>query len=106
MQIQVNSDNTSKIGATTVSDTEERIRERLSRFSERLTRVEVHLRDLDGSDTVTSEGLEATLEARPAGQQPLAVSHRAENVSEAVNGALSKLTSRLESSFGKADRVR
>ena len=101
MQVQVNSDNAVKIGADAIADTETRVRERLDRFASRLTRVEVHLRDHDGPDTQTEDGLEAMIEVRPAGQQPLSASHRARRVEEAVTGALSKVTSRLDTTFGK-----
>jgi hypothetical protein len=105
MQVQVNSDNTTKFGVTTIEDTEARIRERLDRYSARLTRVEVHVRDHDGADSRGEDGLEATIEARPRGQQPVTVSHRATQATEAIAGALSKIIARLETVFGKQGRV-
>jgi hypothetical protein len=105
MQIQVNSDNITKFGAATIEDTEARVRDRLDRFSARLTRVEVHIRDHDGADSRSEDGLEATIEARPRGQQPVTVSHRATQATEAISGALSKIIARLETVFGKQGRA-
>ena len=106
MDVQINSDNLTRFGSDRIETAEEHIRTRLERFSARITRVELHLRDHDGPLASTQGGLEATLEARPAGKQPLSVAHRAREPLEAVNGALAKLVARLDSTFGKQDRVR
>ncbi|BAK65098.1 hypothetical protein SLG_04230 [Sphingobium sp. SYK-6] len=106
MDVQINSDNVTDFRSDNVQTAEDQIRSRLDRFSRRLTRVELHLRDHDGPQTRTADGLEAMLEARPAGGQPLAVSHKAREPLEALGGALAKLVARLDSAFGKADRVR
>lgn len=106
MRVQFNNDNTTSFDPEFRADTESRIRERLSRFADRLTRIEVHLRDIDGPSTETSRGIEATLEARPASGRPLAATDRARRAGEAVNGALGKIVARLDSTFGKLDRVR
>jgi hypothetical protein len=105
MQVQVNSDNATKFGATTIADVETRVRERLDRFSSRLTRVEVHLRDQDGTASRGEDGMEAMIEVRPSGQQPLAVSHKAVQAADAIAGALSKMVARLETVFGKEQRA-
>lgn len=83
MQVQVNSDNSIEFGSIAANGAEGRVRERLARFADRLTRVEVHLRDVDGTDLATGQGLEAMLEARPSGSQPLTVLHRAQSSREA-----------------------
>lgn len=106
MQFLVNSDNSIALAATPPARDREPRTGELARFTDWLTRVEVHLHDVDGPDVVTGQGLEAMLEARPSGSQPLTVSHRAQCFREAVNGALAKLTARLETAFGKSDRVR
>lgn len=60
----------------------------LRRFSDQITRVEVHLRDLNGP----KHGLDkrCTLEIRLAGHDPLAVEHDAENLYDAVKEAAGK----------------
>jgi len=74
----------------------------LARFSDRLTRVEVHLGDENAGKSGTADK-RCMLEARPAGQQPVAVTHFDASVSEALTGALRKLGNLLESKFGRID---
>ncbi|WP_373492441.1 HPF/RaiA family ribosome-associated protein [Parasphingorhabdus sp.] len=105
MDFQFNSDNNIEGTSDMADRVEARIRERLARFDSRLTRIAVHVRDIDGA-TDGPDGVEASIEARPAGGQPIAVSDRADVPETAVNRALKKLVARLDSEFGKMDRVR
>jgi len=105
MDFQFNSDNNIEGTDAMADQVETRVRERLARFASRLTRIEVHVRDVDGT-TNGPQGVEASIEARPAGSQPIAVTDRAGKPEAAVNGALQKLVARLDSEFGKLDRVR
>jgi len=105
MDFQYNSDNNIEGTSAMTDRVETRIRERLARFESRLTRTEVHVRDIDG-DTDGPDGIEASIEARPAGAQAITVSDRADEPEAAVNRALKKLVARLDSEFGKLDRVR
>ena len=76
------------------------IEEKLSRYSHRITRIEVHLSDEDGS----KNGLNTSrclLEARLEGRQPIAVTHQADTYDQAVLGALDKLTTSLTSLLGR-----
>ncbi|MGY6551532.1 MAG: HPF/RaiA family ribosome-associated protein [Erythrobacter sp.] len=106
MDIRFNSDNNLDGSADLAEAVHARITERLeTRFGARLTTIEVHVRDVDGLSN-RSDGVEATLEARPEGGKPLVVSGRAEKPFEAVNSALGTLVTRLDAVFGKADRHR
>jgi ribosome-associated translation inhibitor RaiA len=100
MQIQVNSDNhidsTSRLEEwvrTTVEST-------LERYEENLTRVEVHLRDENG-DKPGPHDMRCQMEARPKGHQPVSVTHKANSLDQAVDGAAVKLNHALEHLFGK-----
>jgi len=75
----------------------------LSRFSDQLTRVEVHLGD-ENADKSGPADKRCMIEARPAGQQPVAVTNHGATVEEACSGALRKLTSLLDSRFGRLDK--
>jgi hypothetical protein len=69
--------------------------EELSRFSEHITRLEVHLSDENGS----KEGINdkrCLLEARLEGRQPIAVTALANTYELAVNNAIHKLISSLD----------
>ena len=105
MDFQFNSDSNIEGTSEMADRVETRVRERLARFEGRLTRIAVHVRDIDGH-TDGPEGVEASIEARPAGAQPVAVTDRAGDPEAAANGALKKLVARLDSEFGKTDRVR
>ncbi len=103
MEIQFNSGNATDLNADFASDVEARVTERLdTRFGSRLTRVEVHVRDIDGT-TNGPDGIEAKLEARPANGAPIVVTERAAEPLQAINSALGTLVNRLDTVFGKAD---
>jgi ribosome-associated translation inhibitor RaiA len=67
----------------------------LSRFSEHITRIEIHLADENGSKKGQND-IRCTLEARIEGRQPIAVTSHANTVEKAVNEALGKLKASLE----------
>jgi len=77
----------------------------LPQYEDRLRRVEVYLQDLNahkgGVDT------RCAIEAHLAGHQPIAVTHEAVNVDEAVRGAVDRLLHALEHTLGRlSDRGR
>ena len=76
----------------------------LERFSEQITRVEVHLSDENSGKKFGIDDKRCLLEARLAGLQPLAVSHQAETVEQAVDGAVEQLISHIETTLGKLGR--
>ena len=86
MQVQVNTDHHipgHEALAARVRDVVERA---LNRFSDRITRVEVHLSDEDGTKSGKYDK-RCAMEARLEGRQPVAVTHQAATVDEAVDGA-------------------
>lgn len=106
MDFIFNTDNQLPGSADNAGSVERLVRERLNpRFAHRLSRVEVHLRDLDGERN-GGDSIEATIEARPRGSAPVSASDRSRNSGAALRGALNKIVARLDSDFGKADRVR
>lgn len=76
----------------------------LKHYGARLTRVAVHLRDINGPRAGIDH--RCTLEARPAGLAPQAVTHDAESANEALKGAIGKMNSLLASTFGKKEQIR
>lgn len=100
MQIQINSDNSIKAGEALAGELETLLRARLARFSERLTRLEVHLKDVNGPGS-KGDDKHCTLEARPNGLDPLTVDAAAASVDKAVADAASKMASALDRVFGK-----
>jgi ribosome-associated translation inhibitor RaiA len=100
MLVQINSDNQLKVGEMTIDDMESTLRDKLDRFAQRLTRIEVHLRDVNANSNV-GDDKHCTIEARPNGLDPITVTDAAGNISAAVSGATAKMIVALERSFGK-----
>lgn len=105
MQIQLNTDN-HLVGSEDLDlKLEGEVRAALGRFTERITRVEVHLNDLN-SDKTGGDDKRCMMETRVAGHQPVSVSHKAPTVALAIDGALDKLVRALDRLFGKLDAGR
>jgi hypothetical protein len=100
MQIQINSDNVLKVGAVTIAELETRLKEQLARFANRLSRLEIHLKDINGP-SAGARAVHCTLEARPNGLDPQSVESSEATLDQAVSSAIAKLTTSLERSFGK-----
>jgi ribosome-associated translation inhibitor RaiA len=100
MQVQVNHDNNVRIGEE-VADRLTRVLEgSLSQFADRITRVEMHLGDENAGKHGDSDK-RCMLEARLANLAPIAVTHQAETLQMAFEGALQKLDRALSHAIGK-----
>lgn len=102
MQIQVNTDDNIEGRDELTRKVEAEIGTTLGRFADRITRVEVHLSDENAGKSGTNDK-RCLMEVRPAGQQPMAVTHQAGTLTEAWNGASRKMRSMLSTSFGRQD---
>jgi ribosome-associated translation inhibitor RaiA len=71
----------------------------IGRYGEQITRVEVYLSDLNAKKGGIDK--RCLMEARIAGHQPLAVSHEAATLDEAITGAAEKLERSLDHTLGK-----
>lgn len=100
MQIQVNTDRNIE-GHEKLSEwVSATVEDALDRFSDHITRVEVHLSDENGSKK-GEEDKRCLMEARLKGRQPIAVTHDAANLDQAVHGAAEKLSRSIESTRGR-----
>ena len=100
MQIQVNSDNHIESSIRLEEWVRTTVESTLERYEEDLTRVEVHIRDENG-DKPGPHDIRCQMEARPKGHQPISVTHKADSLDQAVDGAAVKLDHALEHLFGK-----
>lgn len=100
MLVQINSDNTINAGEGFAADIEASLRSRLARYEDRLTRVEMHLRDVNSAGK-TGDDKQCTIEVRPNGLGPLTVTDAADTIPQAVSGATAKVLVALERTFGK-----
>ena len=100
MQIQVNTDSNIE-GREKLADHVKGVVEgAMSRFRERITRVEVHLSDENGLKS-GQDDKRCMMEARLEGRQPAAVTHHAATLNQAINGAADKLQRSIESTLGR-----
>lgn len=100
MQIQVNSDNHIESSIRLENWVRSTLESTLERYDDYLTRVEVHLRDENGDKTGPND-IRCQLEARPKGHQPISVTHKADSIELAIDGAAVKLDHALEHLLGK-----
>lgn len=100
MKVQLNTDNHIQGDQSLALHVQGIVEASLARFSGQITRVEVHLSDMNAGKTSPSDK-HCTMEARLEGRQPQAVSDTADNLHAAINGAAHKLQRALESSLGK-----
>jgi len=94
MRIQVNTHDTAGDDDFT-GRVEVAIRDGLSRFEEQLTRIEVHLADVNAGKGGAADK-RCMIEARPTNHQPVAVTHQAETIPLALDGAIDKAVRALD----------
>lgn len=102
MQIQLNSDNHITGTAGLQQHVEQVLEQQLKHVADRVTRVEVHLNDVNSNKGGDSDK-RCQLEARMAGANPVSVEHHAPTLDLALNGAASQLARALDKAQGKAD---
>lgn len=100
MQVQVHTDNHIDGNQALIERVTAEVEDSLERFAEQITRVEVHLNDTN-SHKGGSDDKRCLMEARLAGHQPIAASHNAESLDEAISGAAEKLVHVLDHTLGK-----
>ena len=100
MFIQINTDNQVPSDAERDAQIEEQVRQRLARFEERITDVEIHVSDINGPRGGAAD-LRCTLEARVNGVPPVAVTDNGSTVDRAILGAAKKAARALDHQLGK-----
>ncbi|HUF09379.1 MAG TPA: HPF/RaiA family ribosome-associated protein [Rhodothermales bacterium] len=101
MQIQINTDSNIEGDAELAQRIKAVVTSSLDRFSEQVTRVEVHLSDQSSDKKFGNANKRCLLEVRLAGLQPISVSDSAATLEQAVDGAVEKLTRSLDSTIGR-----
>lgn len=100
MQIHVRTDHTIHGTEDLTNDVTATVTSVLGRFEQHLTRVEAHLSDENGQKA-GGDDIKCVLEVRPAGRQPMAVTHHAGSVAQAVRGASDKMRNALATTYDK-----
>lgn len=101
MQIQVNTDHNIKEHEAHAVQVSSVVESALSRFSDHITRVEVHLSDENGDKKAGHDSMRCMMEARLEGRRPIAVTYQAATLDLAVDGAADKLARLIESTLGR-----
>lgn len=100
MKIQINTDHNIAGDEQWAAKAEASVATALARFADQITRIEVHVSDVNAGKSGTDDK-RCLLEARLAGLRPLAVDHQAATVDGAVAGAARKLVRMLDSTLGR-----
>jgi ribosomal subunit interface protein len=100
MNIQVNTDHNITGSAELTHHIETSLTEHFERFKNAITRIEVHLSDVNGGKTAANDK-RCLLEARVANRQPIVVSHNADTIHQAIETAAEKLLRSLDTMVGK-----
>lgn len=100
MNIQVNTDHNIEGSKELNSYVDGVLSDHFERYKNALTRIEVHLSDENAGKT-SSNDKRCLLEARVANHQPIVVSHHADTIHQAIDGASDKLLRSLDTMVGK-----
>lgn len=101
MQIQINTDNHIENTAALRERTEEVVNRELKHQRQHLTRVELHLSDLNSGKSGAKDK-RCLIEGRPAGLKPLSAEHRADDINLAITEAVRQLNRVLTTAIAKA----
>ena len=100
MQIQINSDHHIAGREALATHVREVVESALERFKDHVTRVEVHMTDDVGHKSGQNDK-RCVMEARLQGRKPIAVTHHATSLHQAIAGAADKLTRLVEGTIEK-----
>ncbi|WP_432222743.1 HPF/RaiA family ribosome-associated protein [Flavobacterium sp. TMP13] len=100
MKVQINTDKHIEGHARLEAYFSTEIEKSLSRFESKITRIEVHLGDVNG-DKAGGNDKRCLIEARPVNMQPIVVTDTADSVEKAFHGAIDKMRKTLTTTFEK-----
>ena len=101
MQIQINTDHNIEGHQALVNQVSGVVENVLSRFSDHITQVDVHLSDENSDKKDGYDDMRCKIEAHLKSRQPIAVTHQANTLDQAVDGAANKLANLIESTLGR-----
>lgn len=101
MQIQINTGHDIEVHEALAAEISGVVEGALGRFSDHITRVEVHLSDENSDKKGGHDAIRCMMEARLEGRQPVAVTHQAATLDQAVDAAAGKLTRLIEHTLGR-----
>lgn len=103
MQVLLNSNHTIRGDLRLTDIVEGEVERVLGRFEESVTRVEVHLNDVNSSTKTGNDDKRCQMEARLKGLEPVSATHHAPSWMEAISGACEKLERTLDHHLGRLE---
>jgi RNA polymerase sigma factor (sigma-70 family) len=103
--ILVNTDNDTKGSTGLTRHVEAVVEHALGRFSDRITRVQVHLADDNSRQKFGDNDKRCVMEVRLAGIPPIAVSHTGSSLEQALDGAADTLEKTLKRTLDRKDSL-
>ena len=100
MQVLVNSDNHIQLDQTLQQYVASVVSGELAHYGQHVTRAEVHLKDAN-SGKAGDDDKHCTIEVRPQGHQPLAVTAKSDNLRDAITSAAEKMHRALSTVYGR-----
>jgi ribosomal subunit interface protein len=100
MQIQLNTAKNIEGNERLEAFVNDKVSSSLHRFSDQITRVEVHLSDQNG-DKGGKDDQQCRMEVRLKGLQPITITAREAQMEQAISAAIDKMKSSLETTLGK-----
>ena len=100
MQIEIRTDRNIEAHENLAVHIKSVVEAALSRFTDRISRVDVHLTDVNGHKDGHDE-TRCVMEARIGGRPPIAVTSQEATLDEAVDAAAGKLKRLIENTFGR-----
>ena len=101
MQIELSTDGNIDGSDALATQIDEVVKNALSRFSDQITRVEVHLSDQNSDKKEGDDDMRCMMEARLEGHQPIAVTDEAESIGPAIDGVAKKVKRSLDHTLGR-----
>ena len=105
MNIQINTGHNIQSNETLIKKFRNIIESSLSRISDHITSVEVHMKDEDGAKQGKNDK-RCMIEARLEGRQPIVVTDHSDTLNQALDGAIDKLINMIESILGRQHDLR
>jgi ribosome-associated translation inhibitor RaiA len=101
MYIQINTDHNIEGHQALNTQISGEVESALSRFNDDITRVEVSLSDVNSDKKGGDDDMHCMMKVRLKGRRPIAITHQAATVDQAVDGAVDKLVSLIETTLGR-----
>jgi hypothetical protein len=101
MQIEVEADGNIEGSEELIAQVTDVVEGALSRMSENITRLSVHLRDENSDKKGGNEDIRCMIEADLEGRRPIAVTEHAATWEQALAGAAGKMANSIEGILGR-----